>query len=510
MTDKTVKADNLTSGGMLARNTIFNLVGQVAPMFVAVFTIPILIKGLGTDRLGVLTLVWTVIGYFSLFDMGLSRALTKLIAEMLGSGEKHEINTLIWTGQAMMLFLGIFGAIILLLISPWLVNDILKIPGELRTEMLPTFYLLSISIPVIISTAGLRGILEAYQRFDLVNVVRIPMGVYTFLGPVIVLFFSKNLFHVVIILVIGRLIFWFIHLWQCIKILPSLLRSFKVQKEFIKRLIRFGSWMTVTNVIGPVMVYMDRFIIGALVTVASVAYYTTPYEVVTKLWLIPGALVGVLFPAFATSIVQNKKSTMLLYNRGVKCIYLVLFPITLFIVTFAHEILKFWLGNEFAVHSTFVLQWLAVGVFMQSLAQIPYALIQGVGRPDLTAKLHLIELPIYLLIVFWLIKSYSIGGASMAWVIRAALDAFVLFRIVTLFTADNKPTMKSALAICGTVFPILVIFILPNALNIKILFFALMFSIFAFLTWFIFLTPGEKSYLKEPFKIYRTFIKTSG
>src|SRR5438270_423670 len=77
----------LTSGSLLARNTIWNLIGSGAPMIVAVFCIPILIRGLGKDRFGVLALAWALIGYVSLFDFGLGRALTQIVAKKLGAGE---------------------------------------------------------------------------------------------------------------------------------------------------------------------------------------------------------------------------------------------------------------------------------------------------------------------------------------------------------------------------------------------------------------------------------------
>jgi len=69
----------------------WNLVGQGVPLILAVFTIPPLIKGLGIDRFGVLTLAWMVIGYFSLFDFGIGRALTKVVAEKLGGGQAEDI-----------------------------------------------------------------------------------------------------------------------------------------------------------------------------------------------------------------------------------------------------------------------------------------------------------------------------------------------------------------------------------------------------------------------------------
>ena len=69
----------LTRGSLLARNTLWNLLGQVAPMSVALFAIPMLIRRVGTDRFGILTIAWMVVGYFSLFDLGLGRAMTNLV-----------------------------------------------------------------------------------------------------------------------------------------------------------------------------------------------------------------------------------------------------------------------------------------------------------------------------------------------------------------------------------------------------------------------------------------------
>src|SRR6266849_6646628 len=111
---------HLTSGRLLARNTVWNLLGSGAPMLVAVFCIPILIRGLGKERFGVLTLAWALIGYASLFDLGLGRALTQLVAKKLGAGEDREVPTLVWTSLVLMLLLGAAGALAAVLLAAWL------------------------------------------------------------------------------------------------------------------------------------------------------------------------------------------------------------------------------------------------------------------------------------------------------------------------------------------------------------------------------------------------------
>lgn len=416
----------LAGGAALARNTLWNLVGQGAPLLAALVAIPVTVRGLGTDRFGALTLAWMLIGYFSLFDLGLGRALTKLAAEQVGAGREEQVSALTWTALSLMAGLGVAGSLLITLLSGALVGHVLNVPPALQGETTHALYLLAASVPFVISTAGLRGLLEAKQRFDLVNAVRIPMGVVTFVGPVLVLPFSRSLAAVVGVLALMRLAGWAVHLGLCFRVFPSLRRTFGFHPPMVRPLLRLGGWMTVTNVIGPFMAYLDRFLIGGLMTLAAVAYYVTPYEMVTRILIVPYAIAQVLFPAFAASLVVDSRRAALLFDRGLKSVYLSLFPLVLLLVTLASDLLLLWLGPEFARESAGALRWLAVGIFFNGVAQIPFALVQGAGRPDFTARLHLVELPCYLAAVWWLIRARGVEGAAIGWTLRATVDAAVL------------------------------------------------------------------------------------
>ena len=65
---------------------------------------------------------------------------------------------------------------------------------------------------------------------------------------------------------------------------------------------------------------------------SAVAYYVTPYEVVTKLWMIPGALAAVLFPAFAVAWPRIPERAEALLERGSRYVFLALFPAVLALV----------------------------------------------------------------------------------------------------------------------------------------------------------------------------------
>ena len=481
------------SSTLLARNTIYNLVGQLIPLVVAIISIPLMIHGLGTDRFGVLTLVWMVIGYFSLFDLGLGRALTQLVAEKLSTGEVTQITPIVWTTLMLMFGLGMFGAIVIMVSSPWLVYTILKIPKPLQAEVLNVFYLLAASIPVVIITSGLSGLLAAIQRFDILNIIRIPMGVYSFLAPLFILPFSQSILLVTAVLVLGRLVICGVHFVVCLRVIPTLRTRFLLDFTYIKLLFRFGAWMTVTNVIGPLMVYLDRFVIGSIISVVAVAYYATPYEMVTKLWIIPSAIGGVLFPAFAASYIHDKVRTVRLFVLGTKYVALLLFPLVLVITAYAHEGLQWWLGDEFAAHSTIVLQWLGIGVFVNSLAMVFITLVLGVGRPDLSAKLHFFELPIYLLVLWWAIHNYGIQGAALAWLGRAILDAFFLFLMSIYLLGENlekfqRMTVGMLSALIALILPILIHGFVFRTITVL-----LEMVIFCSITWFVVFESDERS-----------------
>jgi O-antigen/teichoic acid export membrane protein len=184
--------------------------------------------------------------------------------------------------------------------------------------------------------------------------------------------------------------------------------------------------MTISNIISPLMSSLDRFFLGAYVSIAAVAYYATPLETVTKLMIIPAALTGVIFPAFAERFTHNPGAVRHIYDRSLAFVLISMYPLVLTTIILAPEGLRLWLGNDFANQSTRVLQIIAVGVLANSVAAVPFALIQGCRRPDLTAKFHLAELPLYVTGLWWSVRHFGIDGAALIWTLRVGVDLVVL------------------------------------------------------------------------------------
>jgi O-antigen/teichoic acid export membrane protein len=484
----------LTGGRLLARNTLWNLLGQLLPMLVGVFTVPPLVRGLGVDRFGLLSLAWTLIGYFSLFDLGIGRALTKLVADKIGADQEHVIPPLVWTSLLLMLILGVTGGLVMAAMAPWLVHLMRKVPPSLQVETGHSMYLLAVSVPLVTVTAGFRGVLEAQQRFRILNIIRIPMSIFLFVGPLFVLPFSHSLVPVIGVLLVGRVAGLVAHQVACLYAVPALTAGFSLQRSLVAPLLKIGGWMTVSNVVGPVILYADRFVIGALLSVGAVAYYTVPFDVVSRLMVIPVAISGVLFPAFALSMARDPDRTALLLRRGVKYTFIILFPVTLAIVMLAPELLQLWVGPAFSANSGAVLRWLAAGIFMNCVATVPFALLQAIGRPDVTGKVLLLDLPISLAGVWLMVTHFGIKGAAIAWMIRATLEAAVFLGLSRHFLSSHAlPLKRAGLAITVAVCTFYAA-TLPSGFIFKIVSVLCALLAFVLAGWFLVLGPEERMF----------------
>ena len=416
------------TGTIVARNTIINLAAQGLPLIVGLVAVPRVIAGLGVPRYGVLTLAWTLLGYLSIFDFGLTRATTKYVAELAAAGRHRDVPSVAGTAIAMQVGLGVLGGILLAIAAHPLASRILHVPPELVGEAFACFMILAVAVPIVLLSNSLRGLLEAAQRFDLVNLVRVPANTLYYLLPLIGVLLHWSLGTIMLGFVASWIVAIFAQYHFCTLVYPEFGARARFSAVEAPRLLRFGGWATVSGTISPVLVYADRVIIGSVLSVAAVSYYAAPFDMVTRLLVVPSSLVGTLFPAFSAISSGSASDEMsVLLTRSTKYLLLVLAPVVILITFFAQPLLHAWLGADFGARSTRPLQFLAFGVLMNALAQIPFSLVQARGRPDIAARFHIGELPLHLLLIWTGVHYWGIAGAALAWSFRALCDAVLLY-----------------------------------------------------------------------------------
>jgi O-antigen/teichoic acid export membrane protein len=376
-----------------------------------------------------LSLGWVVLGYFSIFDFGLGRATTKFISESLGKGEDGQVHELFWTATTAQIAFGAVGSLLFLALTPMLVEQVLKIPSELIEEAKATFYILSISVPVVLASSSARGILEATQRFDLVNIVKTPISALTYILPLAGALLGFGLPAIVSMILLMRITTFFVFIYMSYRVLPQLKRNYSFSYILFRRLFKYGGWITVSSAVGPVLMYIDRFAIGALLTISAVSYYTVPFELICRVLIIPSSMFMTLFPAFSAIGLENKFDLFRLYNKSIKYILLTTVPLLLFIFVLGDYILQLWLGLEFVLQSGLVLKVMLIGTILGLIAPVSNTLLQGIGRPDVLPKMYLISLFLFLPLLYFAIKNFGIVGAAAIASLRSLTETLVLYGI---------------------------------------------------------------------------------
>src|SRR5207249_3666923 len=188
------------------------------------------------------------------------------------------------------------------LLGPLLAGSVLGVPPALRAEARGMLLALALSVPFMVLYASLRAILEAAQRFDLVNLIRTPTSAAVLIIPAIAASWGADLPAIVLLLVLLRIAACWATAVAVPRAIPGFRWTLDLRWETLRPLLSYSGWVSVSNVVSPLLVYLERFLLASLAGVAAVAYYTAPYEAITRLLIVPAGLAGALFPALSAAV----------------------------------------------------------------------------------------------------------------------------------------------------------------------------------------------------------------
>lgn len=447
-----VAARRLFDSWTVARSAFWNIAGRAGPMVVAIIATPVLFHDLGPTRWGLFALALSLIGIFGIFDFGIGRALTKLLAERLAVGDVAEAAALTRTGIILLTCLGIGGALVLAACAHLWVDDSLKVVASEHDEILGAVYVLCLTVPFVILNGALWGVIAAFQKFKEANLVNVPILAFYYVGPLIVLRFVDHLVPVMLVLVACRIAMTLAYWRICIREMPDL-RSAKTDWRHVVALGQLGGWMTVSNLVWPFLMYVDRFLVASVVSAAAAGYYSTPSDLLGRFSLVPIAVMGTAFPAMAAAFHVDVAQAATLVRRSMLSIVGLLFVPSLLVVAFSHEILTLWMGAPFADEASSVMQWLGIAVILGAADTVVSGFVDSIGRPDINAKFSILELVLYVPVLTSLLATFGIEGAAIAWTVRVGLDLVVRVTIASHLVPDLRPVLVRTLGVIavGTV-----------------------------------------------------------
>ncbi len=414
-------------------------------MGLSLLTVPLYLGKIGPARYGIVALIWLLFGYFGLFDFGLSKATANRLARRENQAPERQAE-LFWTALLINTFLGILGGLAFLFLADPILTAFNNIPADLRAELRAATPWVACLVPLSTTSAVFTGALEAREKFFELNITQLVGASLAQIAPLLAIY----LFGASIQIVIGATA-----LTRLLATIPIAVLSFRqvygrwksgIRLTTMRDLFAYGGWVTTSNIFAPFLISVDQFMIGSVFGVQSVPQYSIPFNFAMKVLVLPTAMVRALFPQISKLGQQDALHRAEMVTQTVSLVLAMICVPGIFI---AQQALNVWLGHEFADKATIVLRILLLGVWVNGVAFIPFALLQSQSRPDLTAKLHALELLPFIAVLWLLLHTLGLPGAAIAWLLRVAVDAGLLFWVAG-FPADFiKKVLPQLLALAS-------------------------------------------------------------
>jgi O-antigen/teichoic acid export membrane protein len=181
--------------------------------------------------------------------------------------------------------------------------------------------------------------------------------------------------------------------------------------------------VSVSSLLNPLLDTSNQLIVGAMLGAAAVANYSIPMTLATRSQVFATALARTLFPR--NSRASQEEANQITRNATISLAYgfgMVCAPA----IFLSGPFLRLWIGHRFAAPSESVGQIVMFGAWSNGVAFIPYGFIQARGRPHVTAKVGLVEIVPFLLVLWLLLSTMGLPGAAWAWTIRVTINCAAL------------------------------------------------------------------------------------
>jgi O-antigen/teichoic acid export membrane protein len=407
----------------VSRHATYNLIGSVLPILLALITVPIYLKLVGTDRYGVLAIAWLLLGYFGLFDLGLGRATTYSIAALKEAPAQDRADVF-WTAIVTNVLMGLLGALVLWGAAAFFFDQIFKVDAALRPEIAAAVPYLALAVPIATMTGVLSGALQARERFLETNMISVlSTSLFQVFPIVVALIWGPNLSGLLLASIAARLVAILVLWWRC-HIFITGGQKVRYDRSQIKDLLGYGGWVTMTGLFGPILVILDRFAIGAVLGATAVAIYTVPFQLAQRITIFPQALVTAVFPRLPTATPNERAA---LSDKAVRVLLAAISLPILGAIYILHPFLDLWVGREIGRQAADVGVLIVFGYWVNAFAVVPYSWLQGTGRPDLVAKVLLAQIPPYLALLYFAMTEFGLIGCAAVFALRCSVDFLLLW-----------------------------------------------------------------------------------
>jgi O-antigen/teichoic acid export membrane protein len=410
----------------MRRGAIWGLLAAAAAAAGTLVVTPALIDALGVADFGLYVLILTLTSQAAFFDMGLPWAATRFFAEDLAHGRLDVLSSRFQTLSGFLVAVSAVAGAMAVALGPWLAQlSGAPVAGDFRLVTA----LAAISVALAFQTNLLQSVLRAAQRFDeggritFAACLMTPVASYVAirLRSDLAALVAANLCVNVVILALLRVL--------ARQYLPSGLAKGQ-SPERVREMLAFGGWSSVGRLATLVVLQIDRLFVAVLGSVAGLAYYAVAAQLAAKVNLLGGVTTNLFFSKASWLQATDRLNELReAHASGRRILMWVALATTLPVVAFGPVFLETWIGAEMRTAGGTILILLAIGHAIVSVTSLDAAVLEGSGRPDLTAKTMLGWVPVAAfagVVLYPWLHAAAIAAAVALWLAGVGITTIVL------------------------------------------------------------------------------------
>ena len=409
-------------------SSAINLAYQIIPALSALLMVPLTIKWYGSERFSVFSLAVSVIVLFNYLNFGVAQSTSRELSKVYDNKRTSHASKIITSGVVAIIAIGLLMTAIGGLSSTYVAKLLTKNDPNLFQEasiMIQTVLLWS---PLFLTVILFRGILEAKLLFKYTSLNRALLNTFIFISPAICYLSNVEIHYSMYFIII-------VHLVSSVSLLFLIKREFKgiyfsFSKEILHMLLISGGWLTLISLSSIGFLYADKFIIGNVLGLATLAFYVAAYDLISRASILYGSISAAFFPAFSYWFEKKDFSSLQGSIAYLVIIMSIVMGIALsFVILFSHEIIYYWIDDEFSDGTSLLLRILCVGILFSSLSIVYMRLLCAACAEKLVAIFYLVQALIYLPVSYIVAANYGNEGVAWLFSTRCLVELLILIGI---------------------------------------------------------------------------------
>src|SRR5882672_4546403 len=152
----------------IVKNVSSNWVALATNVLVGIFLSPFILHRLGDAAFGIWVLIFSITGYYGLFDLGIRSSVVRYVSKAKASGDLNYASKVISTSLFSYSCIGSFAFLLTVLVSLY-VNRFFHIDGAFQTPARWLLLMVGTAVALGFPLGVASGVLEGLQKFDVLS-----------------------------------------------------------------------------------------------------------------------------------------------------------------------------------------------------------------------------------------------------------------------------------------------------------------------------------------------------